>query len=303
MYVFKSLNNDDIIISPKEFNYGHSLSLEDFIPNGIQRTRSSKGENLYNSIKHLYYSNYIDGIGGEISIPNNTNVSTNFENYLSTTLNPQRNFPKDNSDIGVVSIPSIMFGDHIKPNTLSIITSNLILRDDGNGIINMEKEGKLLPVGSIIYEHGIIILCPLYNRLVNPGGEKSAYYSVGEYGLSQYGVIVEDEVYSFTDDDLAEVIEGNLVEMYFESSYIIQESLYKCTLESVEFNISQNPTLRKNKGGDLKDFSLIDSFNPYITSVGLYNENNELMAVAKLSQPLPTTNINDMDIVIKIDRL
>lgn len=304
MYVFKSLNNDDIIVSPKEFNYSHLLSLENLTPNGIQRIRSSKGENLYNSIKHLYYSNYIEGVGGQISIPNNSNkISTNFENYLSTTLNPQRNFVKDNSDIGIISIPSIMFGDHIKPHTLNIITTNLILRDDGDGVINMEKDGKLLPVGNIIYEHGILIFCPLYNKPVNPEGDISSYYSTGEYGSSKYGVIVDGETYSFTDNDLAEIVEGNFIEMYFESSYVIQESLYRCTLESVEFNISQNPTLMKNKNGDLKDFSLIDSFNPYITSVGLYNENNELMAVAKLSQPLPTTNINDMDIVIKIDRL
>jgi hypothetical protein len=44
------------------------------------------------------------------------------------------------------------------------------------------------------------------------------------------------------------------------------------------------------------------SLTPYITTVGLYNENQELLAVAKLSQPLPTSRTTDTTIVINLDR-
>lgn len=306
MYVFKSLSNDDVIVSPKELNHNHQLNVGDFPKEDIQRLRGKKGTSLYNSIKHLYYSNYLQGKFGQVSLSqmgNEDTPPTNFDNYLATTLNPQRNFPKDNSDIGVISVPSIMYGDHIKPHSVMIKTTNLLLTDDGDGIINMHKNDKKLPVGNVIYEHGMIILCPLYNRPVNPGEENSAYYSMGEYGLSKYGVMIDTETYSFTEADLAEVIEGGTIDFNFSSSYIAQESLYRCSLGSNEFNSSQNPTLRIDpKYGELKDFA-VGNFTPYVTAVGLYNEQNELMAVAKLGKPLPTSNITDMDIVIKIDRL
>jgi hypothetical protein len=50
------------------------------------------------------------------------------------------------------------------------------------------------------------------------------------------------------------------------------------------------------------DFVTGSSFTPYVTTVGLYNENQELLAVAKLSQPLPTSRTTDTSILINLDR-
>ena len=43
-------------------------------------------------------------------------------------------------------------------------------------------------------------------------------------------------------------------------------------------------------------------FEPYVTTVGLYNENQQLLAVGKLSQPLPLSSTTDTTILINIDR-
>jgi hypothetical protein len=42
-------------------------------------------------------------------------------------------------------------------------------------------------------------------------------------------------------------------------------------------------------------------FSPYISTVGLYNNNKELIAVAKLAQPLPISNTTDTNIIINLD--
>jgi hypothetical protein len=42
-------------------------------------------------------------------------------------------------------------------------------------------------------------------------------------------------------------------------------------------------------------------FNPYITTVGLYNNNQELLAVAKLAQPIPISDVTDTNIIINLD--
>ena len=86
----------------------------------------------------------------------------------------------------------------------------------------------------------------------------------------------------------------------FSSSYTIYETQYKCTIRESEFNLSYNPTLLS--GSTLYDYATGSFFSPYITTVGLYNENQDLLAVAKLSKPLPGSPTTDTNIIINIDR-
>ena len=50
-----------------------------------------------------------------------------------------------------------------------------------------------------------------------------------------------------------------------------------------------------------KNFVTGSDFSPYITAVGLYNENQELVAVGKLSLPIPKSKTTDTTIVVNID--
>lgn len=87
----------------------------------------------------------------------------------------------------------------------------------------------------------------------------------------------------------------------FKNNYTIYETEITCVIESDEFNFSSNPTLQTGSFGDFKDFVKTDNFTPYITTIGLYNDVNELIAVAKLGQPLKKDIISDMYIKIKMD--
>ena len=42
-------------------------------------------------------------------------------------------------------------------------------------------------------------------------------------------------------------------------------------------------------------------FKPYVTSIGLYNDAQELIAVAKLGQPVPKSKDTDMTFVVTLD--
>ena len=89
----------------------------------------------------------------------------------------------------------------------------------------------------------------------------------------------------------------------FSSSYNIYETQYKATLRESEFNFSQNPSIISSSSeGTVYDFVTSSYFSPYVTTVGLYNENQELLAVGKLAQPLPTSPSTDTSILINIDR-
>ena len=50
------------------------------------------------------------------------------------------------------------------------------------------------------------------------------------------------------------------------------------------------------------DFATGSYFSPYVTTVGMYNDDHELLAVGKLSQPLPTSQTTDTTILVNIDR-
>ena len=54
--------------------------------------------------------------------------------------------------------------------------------------------------------------------------------------------------------------------------------------------------------GKPKDFATGSYFEPYITTVGLYDENYQLLAVGKLAQPLQSSPTTDTTILVNIDR-
>ena len=102
---------------------------------------------------------------------------------------------------------------------------------------------------------------------------------------------------------------GGLDNMKFEfsSSITIYEQQYKCTILENEFGYSTNPSLLKNNGSsgsynvEYYDYVTSSFFEPYVTCVGLYNENTELVAVGKLSFPLPISQFTDTTIIVNYD--
>lgn len=140
--------------------------------------------------------------------------------------------------------------------------ANRIL-DDGEGNLYLENTKPRRFVGNVIYPHGQIIL---------------------------------------TED---------IVAMYFnyyfnatiswKSNLPIYTHNYHCKLKSSEFNHTQNRTSYNVNTGEKNENIVGSSFSPYITTVGLYNDSNELVAVAKMGQPVPKSVDTDMSIVVKLD--
>jgi hypothetical protein len=89
----------------------------------------------------------------------------------------------------------------------------------------------------------------------------------------------------------------------FSSSLTIYETQYKCTIRENEFNFSLNPSLLSGSSdGTVYGYVTGSYFSPFVTTVGLYDEAQNLLAVGKLAQPLPTTATTDTTILINLDR-
>lgn len=233
---------------------------------------------IYNSVKELYYSNYLSSsYGSPVTtaslVPGNDTegnrlvggtYTPSFYNYLQTTLTYPHFFPTEsNSIIGVLAIPSRLFGDNILPKSLTYTSDSGSYTDDGEG--NLISGSEI--VGNIIYQHGMIIITSGSDAVIN------------NFVLS------------------------NNASVSFKSSYSIYETQYKCTIRENEFNFSQNPTLLSGSSDDtLYDFATGSYFAPYITTIGLYDEQQNLIAVGKLAQPLPSSRTTDMTIYVNLDR-
>jgi hypothetical protein len=142
--------------------------------------------------------------------------------------------------------------------------------------------------GDVIYEHGIIIL-------TSDGVTSNVGYGYVSYGTATYGVATENLINSFAT--------GSNITCSFNSAYNIFETQYKCTIRENEFNFSTNPTQisGSSNSGVLYDFATGSFFTPYATTVGLYDNAYNLLAVAKLAQPLPLSAVTDTSILVNLD--
>ena len=90
----------------------------------------------------------------------------------------------------------------------------------------------------------------------------------------------------------------------FKNIHPIYENEYMCTINSDEYNFTHNISIRKNKSDqkpNLANFATGSQFKPYVTTVGLYNENNELLVIGKLGQPVRMSDEADTTFALRWD--
>ena len=93
------------------------------------------------------------------------------------------------------------------------------------------------------------------------------------------------------------------VASYFQArrEEVITSQHYFCRVPNKEFNFSSNPTFTSGSNGDFTVGTFFKNPKTFITQVGLYNDNNELLAVAKLSKPLQKNYSKEAIIKVKLD--
>jgi hypothetical protein len=97
---------------------------------------------------------------------------------------------------------------------------------------------------------------------------------------------------------------GSLTAITFQNVTNINSTLIFCRAEADEFNYSSNPTFTDSANRinviDLGQEDTQQSFT-FVTSVGLYDANDNLLAVAKLSRPVEKNPERDLTLRIRLD--
>jgi len=85
------------------------------------------------------------------------------------------------------------------------------------------------------------------------------------------------------------------------SSEIISSTHYFVRLRNKEFNYTNNPTFYNLSNGTINNEDFVNDPKVYVTTIGLYNDNNELLAVGKLSQPVEKSFSKEALIRVRLD--
>ena len=295
MSAYKQFTTKDVIITPFDPNKGFSFvgsqitgsdvgieiysgvkpTTNVFISSsststGINYTENTTG--IYNSVKHLYYSNYLSSSRGDV-VPTQSVIpgvnpeddrfvgiinAPRYENYLQSTLIQSRYFPTSSGgEISVISIPTKLYGNNIVPQTFELnFTSS-----EGNGYGIMD-DGE-----------GNLVLTSTSSGNLSPGQYGTATYGTNTYGSStppspigNLNDVVGQIFYShglatFTTGALAPI--GRLIDedityqvlekinLSFSSSVRIYENQYKCRILENEYGYSQNPSILSGSFDDV----------------------------------------------------
>jgi len=139
------------------------------------------------------------------------------------------------------------------------------------------------------------------------------------YLLSEDSYIDLNYFVDCTINEEGEVTEQQLTELGFSvrwnSTLPVYTRNYRCRVRSEQLNHTYNNSATTGSLEESVDWLQVPAFTdstlhnnvsgsyfqPYVTTVGLYNDANELVAVGKLGQPTPKSKYTDMTFVVNLD--
>ena len=283
----------------------------------------------FRSVDQLYYRGTSGSLGYSGSIYEKSGSAYDLHYQSTLTLSRSRDL---NTEVGIISIPRKVYGTHIVPHSL-LFTPESASKDKylTDGYITDQFDGTNQYTEDIgyWYDSG-----PLNNT---PYISSSATYVTESNGLyvdinrSQQSIqiiddgegrlvtayshldytkplrVVGDIIYNegmliITDTDVARYLSTfSRHNLRWKSNQPIYTYNVHCKVKDSELNHTYNSSALTGSFGLKADNVSGSNFTPYITTVGMYNDANELIAVAKTNHPIQKTQNTDMTFVVKID--
>lgn len=284
--MLKEISKSDIITRPIKVYKEWTLDENDIFPIfgenpnntfiDVESDPKSQGFNkkvIYESIKAQFYTN-------------SATASALFEvglrqSYASTDERVLEN------EMAILAIPQRYYGEGIKVGTVSLEDETLVRTYTDDGYSNLIDSGSNIK-GNIFYDRGLVIV---------------------------------------TKDVISGSVLNQFTLNYRSTKTIYENEIFISVLEN-EFNVSQNPSavdfngadfgkiklnnipskLVDTKSGGFADYEYSSSIDPtgsylapYITTIGLYDDELNMVAVAKLPQPIKSLPDYPVNFIIRFD--
>lgn len=185
-------------------------------------------------------------------------------------------YRKLHSQCIVVNVAQNKYGERIVPKTFKFEDTgkSRTLYDDGYGNLydfadsaSFAVSASTYTVGNIFYEHGVAVI-------TNTG---SNYI---DFGLSNWILT-------------------------YRGKHVIYENEVTCTINAGELNYTLNPTIRLDSNGNYTEyvtgFVTGSYWTPYMTKIGLYNSDGEMLAVIQFPKPVRVDSYMATTVVARFD--
>jgi hypothetical protein len=153
-------------------------------------------------------------------------------------------------------------------------------------------------VGLIYYQAGICVLTASIfdgnaSNYFGPNGANGA--SAADNKNTAADLLVTGSI-----SGSADALRNRLHNISFNNTIEINSTIYFCRANNSEFNYSSNPTYLSSSQIVVKD-NAEELPRSYVTSVVLYSADNELLATAKLSEPLEKDPTDEFTLRVRLD--
>jgi len=141
-------------------------------------------------------------------------------------------------------------------------------------------------VGLIYYQAGILVLTA------------SVFAGASTFDINDY--TLGESLSGSTIDQFANALRYWWYDCSFNNTTELNSTIYFCRAMNSDFNYSGNPTYLSQSKIFVKE-QADDMPMTFFTTVGLYSPDNELLAVAKVSEPLKKTPANELTLRVRLD--
>tara|TARA_A100001515_G_scaffold132815_2_gene121552 strand:- start:2735 stop:3835 length:1101 start_codon:yes stop_codon:yes gene_type:complete len=163
------------------------------------------------------------------------------------------------------------------------------------------------PVGLVYYQAGVAVLTgACFSASSNAGNDSKdggglpLQHTVIRMGPGYDSSSYQGLATGSTIETMADSVRNRIVNVSFNNTVELNSTIYFCRANHDEFNYSSNPTYLTASQIRVKN-TTTDNPVAYITTVGLYSSDNELMAVAKLSEPLKKDPSTELTLRVRLD--
>ena len=282
---------------------------------------------VFDSAHHLYYSLSSGSInsGGDMYYSGSYDVS-----FQSTLMLSESR--KETSEVAIISIPKNVYGTKIVPGTFiaqPLFDDSDKFVVDGYSVDEQRGVNQYIENIQYWYNSSVIDTADYVVSESNYVTESVAEYVITQSGFQRPEIIDDgqgrliisgaEETFTNPERFVGDIIynQGNAVitdptvaryystygrlNVAWKSNLPIYTYNVHCTVKESELNHTFNPSAITGSDNTVKNNITGSDFRPYVTTVGLYNEASELIAVAKTNRPIPKAKNVDMTFVVKFD--
>ena len=290
MHVFKEIDKSSTIVESNIINYTQNLNTSSFGIQPIKIISSSTNDNYWNSLNVMFYTSGSPVYQNELKFTSpSSNLSIN-QLVGSQHLSKYHGYPSSS----LISVPSKYYGEKIKEGSFQLTESDVT---DLNGVKPIIKDDGFGNLYSTNAHHSQSVSSPSSSD--NYVG--NIFYDKGLAVITETGSWSGSVNYS----DL-----GTNFDLKFDSQQTVTTHEYNVTLLPQEYNHTMNHGIRNTLIDSKKQFSLStpyiastftsSDFQPYITTINLYQQGNYDTPVIQATLPKPIRKSDKINLRFKI---